>query len=252
MAFYFVRGFITITVIYYKSIVFYLCINIPYQSVYIFGTQVITIGKHIFSNSIQQGFIICPIICYIYGGITVPYSYFFQFISISEIHITMLIPISYIHTTLRQFQLFNIMHIHEIAITSMCSKFILAQFEIFDVLTYLRPSCKFISLQYFFLCTFFSSFLIGKYNTINSILIYLIIIIGFSGQFIFFNALPIPITFILYLPSIKKCSQSVRIFICLCTIDYLVFDSVYLNIFRPISWVTILIGKPDFEVISVR
>ena len=88
-------------------------------------------------------------------------------------------------------------------------------------------------------------------NTINSIQIYLIII-GFFGQSIFFNVIPFPITFILYRPSIKKCFQSVRIFIYLFTIDFLVWDSFYLNIFRPSFQLTILIVKIDFEVISVR
>ena len=138
------------SVICVKSIVFYLC-NIPYQSVYIFGTQATTIGKHKFSNSIQQlcilYHIIC-IICYIYRLDTVPYSYFFQFISISEIHITIIIPISYCHTIFRQFQLFNIIHILEIGAIKICITYILVQIEIFDVPTYLLPRFIFISLQY--------------------------------------------------------------------------------------------------------
>ncbi len=81
---FFVREFTTITVICFKSMVFYLC-NILYQSVYIFGTQAITIGKHIISNFILQDF--TRIICYFYfRPIALLYSYFFQFISISEIH----------------------------------------------------------------------------------------------------------------------------------------------------------------------
>ena len=126
--------------------------------------------------------------------------------SISEIIFTILIPISYCHTIFRQFQLFNIKHIHEIARISICITFIIAQSEIFDVRTYLLPRWKFIiSLHYVLIITFIrSSVLIGKYNTLNSIQIYLII--GFFGQCIWITI------FILYSNSINKIMQSVNIF----------------------------------------
>ncbi len=101
------------------------------------------------------------------------------------------------------------MHIHEIAITSICITYILAQFEISDVSTYLLPRWKFIiSLHYVLIITTFirSSILIGKYNTPNSIQIYLSTI-GFFGQCI------CPTVFIRYSNSLNKIMQSVNIFI---------------------------------------
>ena len=206
------------------------------------------------SNSIQQLFflyhIIC-IICYIYRLVTVPYSYFFQIISISEIHdVIIIFPISYCHTIFRQFQLFKIRHTHEIAITIICIRFILAQSEIFDAPTYLLPRFIFISLHYVLLCTIIIfSFPIDKCNTINSIQIYFIIAI-------FGQCIGAPWIFIIlysYSPSIKKCSQSVRIYIFRLTIGvYPIWNSIYLNIIRPCSRRTIRIGKLDLEVISVR
>ena len=204
-----------------------------------------TIGKHKFSNCIQQLFFICRIICYIY----VVYSYFFQFMSISEIIFTITIPISYFHTIFRQFQLFNIIHLHEIASISICITYIVVQIEIFDVRTYILPRFIFISLHYVLLfCIIIFSFPIGKCNTINSIQIYLT---GFFGQSI--GVLWIFIILYSYRPSIKKCSQSVRIFIFRFTIDvFPIWNSIYLNIIRPSSRLTIRSGKLDSEVISVR
>ena len=149
-----VREIITMFVTCVKSIVFYLW-NILYQSVYIFGTQAITIGKHILSNAILQDF--TRIICYFYLCsflLIDTYKYFFQFVSISEIILTIINPISYCHTIFRQFQRFKIMHIHEIALISIFITFIIAQFEIFDVRTYLLPRFIFISQQYVFFITY--------------------------------------------------------------------------------------------------
>ena len=64
-------------------------------------------------------------------------------------------------------------------------------------------------------------------------------------QCIFFNAIPFPITFILYSLSSNKISQSVNI-------NSFLIIQAYLNIIRPFIQLTIIFVKPDFVEIIVR